>query len=220
MRRTKWTALIAAVVMLISLFAVCVIPANAAAALTVTPNGAVAPGKDVVVNVALGANSNIMGATFEITYDSDVMRLKTAANGNLFSTFVGVDESTADANPFRVSVVNSKDVTAAGNAVVLTFTVLSAAEAGNYNVTVKTVKAANSAEEEIVIADAIGTVEVEASAVMLGDVNGDGKVSLSDVLRLMKFLNGSDVTIVEANSDINGKGGITLADVLGLLKLL
>ena len=220
MRRTKLTALIAAAVMLISMFAVCVLPASAAATMTVTAAGTVTPGKTVTVNVALGANSGVMGATLEIAYDTDALALKSVANGNLFSNFVGVDESTAQANPFRVSVVNNKNVTAAGNVVVLTFNVLNDADEGNYNVTVKTVKAANSNEEVISIADAVGTVTVEKSAVLRGDVNGDGNVSLSDVLRLMKHLNGANVVIVEANADVNGSNSINLADVLALLKLL
>ena len=221
MKKTKLTALLAVIVMLFSLFATCVVPAGAAAAISVTPTGTVNPGDEVVVNVALGANSGVMGATFEITYDSSALTLKSVANGFLFSNFVGIDEAAPTANPFRVSVVNGSNVTAAGNVFVLTFTVSSAAAAGNYNVTVKTVKAGNYNEEAISIADATGTVKVEkkATAGLLGDVNGDGKVSLSDVLRLIKYVNGSNVVIVEENSNVNGKGGINLADVLALLKI-
>lgn len=215
MRRMKWTALIAAVVMMLSMLAV---GASAAVALTVAPVSAAEIGGEVKVNVSLPAGSGVMGATFEITYDKEALALKAAENGNLFSTFVGVDESTIGSDPFRISVVNTKNVTAAGNVAVLTFTVLDTAEAGNYEITVKTVKAANVAEEEISIADAVGTVTVEESAVVLGDVNGDGNVTLLDAVRLLNYLNNpTKVVIVEQNADVNQNGSVGLTDAIALL---
>ncbi|MBQ3084683.1 MAG: hypothetical protein IJC46_04440 [Clostridia bacterium] len=215
MRRMKWTALIAAVVMMLSMLAV---GASAAVALTVAPVSAAEIGGEVKVNLSLPAGSGVMGATFEITYDNEALALKAAENGNLFSTFVGVDESTIGSDPFRISVVNTKNVTAAGNVAVLTFTVLDAAEAGNYEITVKTVKAANVAEEEISIADAVGTVTVEKSAVVLGDVNGDGNVTLLDAVRLLNYLNNpTKVVIAEQNADVNQNGSVGLTDAIALL---
>ena len=60
MRRMKWTALIAAVVMMLSMLAV---GASAAVALTVAPVSAAEIGGEVKVNVSLPAGSGVMGAT-------------------------------------------------------------------------------------------------------------------------------------------------------------
>ena len=51
-----------------------------------------------------------------------------------------------------------------------------------------------------------------------GDVNGDGAVDGRDVLRLMKYFAGQDVTINEANADVTGDGAVDGRDVLRLMK--
>ena len=56
------------------------------------------------------------------------------------------------------------------------------------------------------------------SGVTPGDVTGDGKVTLSDVVRLLKYVSHWDVEINEANSDVTGDGKVTLSDVVRLLK--
>ena len=61
-------------------------------------------------------------------------------------------------------------------------------------------------------------VTVLAPARVPGDVTGDGKVNLSDVVRLLKYVSKWDVTINEANSDVTGDGKINLSDVVRLLK--
>ena len=53
-----------------------------------------------------------------------------------------------------------------------------------------------------------------------GDLNGDGKVTKADLLRLQKYLAGWDVEIDEAAADCNGDGKITKADLLRLQKYL
>ena len=51
---------------------------------------------------------------------------------------------------------------------------------------------------------------------MLGDVNGDGKVDVLDLMRLANFFAGKDVEIAEGNADVNGDGKV---DVLDLMRL-
>ncbi len=228
MNRTKWTAVIAVVVMLISLFAVCAVPASAAASLTVTSSGAVKAGEEVTVNVSLGANSGVMGATFRVTYDATALTLVSDANGTLFANYVGTDSSTINSNPFRVSVINNSNVTASGVVFSLTFAVKETAAAGNYAVSVSAVKAANYAEQAVSIGAGSGNVTVEEEVVeppvdpdvLLGDVNGDGKVALIDLLRLLKYVNGKDTVIVTVNSDINQDGKISLIDAVRLLNII
>ncbi len=66
------------------------------------------------------------------------------------------------------------------------------------------------------------TGEEPEPEVLRGDVNGDGKVSLSDLMRLVKYLN-RDLTIDDINdkgADVNGDGKISLADLMRLVKIL
>ena len=51
-----------------------------------------------------------------------------------------------------------------------------------------------------------------------GDVNRDEKVNTADVLLLLKYVSGWDVSIAEENADVTGDEKINTADVLQLLK--
>ena len=53
-----------------------------------------------------------------------------------------------------------------------------------------------------------------------GDVNGDGKVNISDAVILSRYLADWDVTIVEANSDLNGDGICDVRDLVMLRRHL
>ena len=53
-----------------------------------------------------------------------------------------------------------------------------------------------------------------------GDATGDGKVTLNDVVRLLKYVSGWDVTVTAENCDVTGDGQVTLSDVVRLLKFV
>lgn len=66
------------------------------------------------------------------------------------------------------------------------------------------------------------TGEEPEPEVLRGDVNGDGIISLADLMYLVKHLN-HDLTIDEINAkgaDVNGDGKISLADLMYLVKIL
>ena len=50
------------------------------------------------------------------------------------------------------------------------------------------------------------------------DVNGDGEISVSDIMGIVNYVLGveQNVFILE-NADVNGDGDISVADVLGLV---
>ena len=57
-------------------------------------------------------------------------------------------------------------------------------------------------------------------AAVPGDINGDGKRNNRDVTRLLQYLAGWEVQVVEARLDINGDGKLTNRDVTRLLQYL
>ena len=63
---------------------------------------------------------------------------------------------------------------------------------------------------------------VEASKEQLGDVNGDGAVTLADCTKILKHVKKTQYLTEEElrRADINGKDGITLADYTKLLKYI
>jgi len=54
----------------------------------------------------------------------------------------------------------------------------------------------------------------------MGNVTGDeqGTIDIMDVIRLLKYVSGWDVSIVEENADVNGDGKTNIMDVIRLLK--
>ena len=57
----------------------------------------------------------------------------------------------------------------------------------------------------------------------LGDVNGDGTISVSDVSMLVRYILGEDEEIENfkiENADINGDGNISVSDVMALVDII
>jgi len=64
-------------------------------------------------------------------------------------------------------------------------------------------------------------INVTAPAnVLIGDVDGDGNVTISDVTALIDYLLGGTANINEQNADIDNDGNIAISDVTALIDLL
>ena len=69
------------------------------------------------------------------------------------------------------------------------------------------------------VTSAAAKLTVKAAFTRLpGDVTGDGKVNIMDVIRLLKKVSGWTVEVVQENSDVTGDGNINIMDVIRLLK--
>jgi hypothetical protein len=58
-------------------------------------------------------------------------------------------------------------------------------------------------------------------SILLGDVNGDGIVNVTDVVCLVSYILGSNATdiILEA-ADVNGDGDINITDAVGITNII
>ena len=57
--------------------------------------------------------------------------------------------------------------------------------------------------------------------VLSGDVNGDGKVNVTDIMALSKYIMGTTpASFVPANADVNGSGTINVTDIMGTAKII
>ena len=57
--------------------------------------------------------------------------------------------------------------------------------------------------------------------VMMGDVNGDGQLTISDVTMLISYVLGTEQpTFILAAADVTGDGNINIADVTRLISMV
>lgn len=65
---------------------------------------------------------------------------------------------------------------------------------------------------------AFASMPVSAAQVVLGDVNSDGKVSISDVVLLTRYTNEENIAICLENADFNCDGILSAADTTVMLR--
>lgn len=55
---------------------------------------------------------------------------------------------------------------------------------------------------------------------LIGDVNGDGSISIADVTALVNIVLGRTAEFDEKVADVNGDGSVSVADVTALVNLI
>ena len=64
------------------------------------------------------------------------------------------------------------------------------------------------------------TASATKTSIIAGDINGDGLVNNKDLTRLLKYLAGEEIVVVEKTLDTNGDGVVNNKDLTRLLKFL
>ena len=52
----------------------------------------------------------------------------------------------------------------------------------------------------------------------MGDANGDGHMDMQDALRILRYANGQNVSVNEANADVNADGKVDFLDAMLILQ--
>ncbi|MGN0295388.1 MAG: InlB B-repeat-containing protein [Lachnospiraceae bacterium] len=179
-------------------------------------------GETIDVDVSIKNNPGILGVTLEFTYD-DRLTLVGASNGPAFSyltmTKPGKMESpckfTWDGQ--EITDGNLED----GTILTLTFELAEDAEAGeNYAVSVRAV---GSIYDNDLNPVSVSTVNGSVRFVDFtpGDVNGDSKVNISDVILTRRYIvGGYDLSIIDLAADVNDDGKIDSRDVILLRRYI
>lgn len=167
---------------------------------------------DVVIDVS--NNPGVALASFDVDYNSDVMTLKAATLGNIFT---GELDCNLEKVPFTFNVYSGGgNKTENGTLLTLQFEIKSDCTEGDYNITLSNVEMIDIDENTLEFSTVNGKITVRNS--IPGDVTGDGKVTRTDLLRLAKHFSGFVVEIDEAASDVTGDGKVTRTDLLRLAK--
>lgn len=91
--------------------------------------------------------------------------------------------------------------------------------AGEYNLMLKKSLLTLATYNEVHCADAANTVNVWAY--LMGDANGDGEVTVTDIVVTANYILGRDVeTFIPEAADVNGDGDITVTDVVLIARMV
>ena len=106
-----------------------------------------------------------------------------------------------------------------GNVMSLTLDIPSEMEAGTYTISLTEAELSTPDMETANPSDTSATLEI--ANWLLGDVNGDGKVNILDVVALNNHLHGNEPPVfISQAADVNGSGTITITDAVGIINII
>ena len=181
------------------------------------------PGSEVTVNVSIKNNPGILGATLTLSFGDGLTLTKaTSGDNNAFSAMV-LTKPGKLVSPCNF-VWDGQELTAEdikdGSLLALTFQVSEEAKSGktipieiSYDLFDQNLSAVQANVTN-------GGITVKGDT--LGDVNGDGIFSLSDVILLARYLVNLETLSKEQQdvADVNHDGKATNADVVKLARIL
>jgi len=201
-------------------------PVDENASQIVVSSGRVTLGKTINVTVAVKNNPGIASATLRLNYDSSVFTLTSVTDGGILGTAVHKPELSS---PYTLAWANdtaTTDFTQNGTLATLTFTVDENAAEGTYPISISysydDYDIYNVNVEPINIALVNGSIDVVD--VIIGDVNGDGKVNNLDRVFLTRYLaDWADYTEENCDlvaADVNCDGKVNNLDRVILTRYL
>ena len=174
------------------------------------------PGQQVKLTVSLSGNPGLCGLNFTIDYDHT--RLTLEDYDCLDSQLTASDWSVGLGEGEKALWLQSDATDTEGEILTLVFRVSDAAPLGDTTVTLTDITGVD--EEAKLLKPVCVSGGVTVSSGLLGDVNGDDRVTAADEKRLRRYLAGAKVAIETGNADMNGDGAIDLVDLMLLQKSL
>ena len=177
-------------------------------------------GETINVDIAIENNPAITSLKIKVNYPSNVLTLTSVAYKDLFSSrATGTNRLES---PFTISWFSSGSVDEIANGVLatLTFTVAQNAAEDIYPITLTydpdDVFDSNFDNKEFTVVNG----EIIVSNSIPGDVNGDRKINMKDIVLLQQYLNGWNVTIDMLAANVNGDTKVNMKDIVLLQQYL
>lgn len=174
------------------------------------------PGQQVKLTLSLSGNPGLCGLNFTIDYDHT--RLTLEDYDCLDSQLTASDWSLGLGEGEKALWLQSDATDTEGEILTLVFRVSDTAPLGDTTVTLTDITGVD--EEAKLLKPVCVSGGVTVSSGLLGDVNGDDRVTAADEKRLRRYLAGAKVAIETGNADMNGDGAIDLVDLMLLQKSL
>ena len=177
-------------------------------------------GSDVEVPVIMnGVSDNIATYTITVGYDSSAFTVAGVANGDVLTgdnvEFMYYDNG---AGKVVITAINPDNLASAGNK--LCILNLTPVKVGASELTLTVDEFVNINGENVTIS-AKGTLTNTTNSGILGDVNGDGSVNVTDATMVAKYALGAQALTDEqlALADVNNDGNVNVTDAAGIAKM-
>lgn len=174
------------------------------------------PGQKVRLEITLTDNPGLCGLNFQIDYDKSRLTLEdfdcTSETFALGDWTVGIGEGE------KALWLQPDETDKNGVILTLEFTIAQDAPQGEIPVMLTEASGVNAQAELVAVGTSAGSVQVTVG--IPGDVNGDGRITSADLLRLRRYLAGQNIPVETGNADLNADGKIDLMDLMLLQKLL
>lgn len=209
--------------------AICLITSVAASAQKVTvSNLTVRPGAQSTITVKLTGASNYIAAGFTLELPNGLFLVNssdidytTTLDKNFVANHVAVPNLLNNKN-LKVAIYSTTNTPFVGGNSSSNSTLLQVGfkaygmAAGSYQCAVKGIELVNGNLELKRLSNATFTITVVPNN---GDVNGDGRVNVSDVATLINMILGITPKD-EARADVNGDGRVNVSDVAALINII
>ena len=190
------------------------------AIITVTP--VAVSDKEVTVTVSVKASAPIMVAYFKVNAPDGFKLISAEALvGNAATSSSGFALTMQEklTLPYEAALLNMsmQEATVDVQVFSLTFAVDDTVEYGSYVISVQALETYNYAEEAVETASVSAEVIITETTAVAGDIDGNGRVTVKDVLLLAgAIVNGRTVR----NGDVNGDKKVNLLDVVNIVQLI
>ena len=184
-----------------------------------------------VLNVLLSDEETVMGFQFDLELPTGVTvsekdgKLLAALTGNAVNTHSIASSKIGDGlYRFIVTPQGSRAISNAnGDGMTITVDVADDVPTGTYDMTIKdiemTVKHTGNVFEDIHPKDSKATLTVTEA--VMGDVNGDGRVSVTDVISMNSYiLEEEPAQFIRKVADMNGDGKVTITDMVQVIDII
>ncbi len=183
------------------------------------------------LNVLLTNEETIMGFQFDLQLPAGVTvgekdgKLLAQLTGNAVNTHSISSSKVSDGlYRFVVTPQGSRAISQAnGDGMTITIDVADNVAVGTYTMTIKdiemTVKKAGNVYEDIHPKNSTATLTVTEA--VMGDVNGDGRVSVTDVISMNSYiLEEEPAQFIRKVADLNGDGKVTITDLVQVIDII
>ena len=157
------------------------------------------PGQKVRLEITLTDNPGLCGLNFQIDYDKSRLTLEdfdcTSETFALGDWTVGIGEGE------KALWLQPDETDKNGVVLTLDFRIAQDAPQGEIPVTLTEASGVNAQAELVAVGTSAGSVQVTVG--IPGDVNGDGRITSADLLRLRRYLAGQNIPVETGNADLN-----------------